>query len=517
VALMEDHPLASPKLEEHLETASHPQPVVSSNENPAPTALQEAPEPAELARLDADVSYVPPYPLDAPYGFPAHPVLRHWKHITGALLLLGAIVSGTYVWQNDASNSYLQSSLGGALGALPVAASGSDVAGELPVRVSVSSAPAGATIFLDLDSIGVTPLRNYPLASGAYILSVRSPDQSRIDTVIYVEEGEFTYNFSLIGGIPTVQQERTSGRLALSDENPVRETVTPSIPPVPRTGASGTTATNSEAGTLLVVSEPTGGAVYLDNMLVGETPYLSQSVAPGLHNVSIELAGYGSYTQDVDLTAGETTKVTGQLGALTGTLSVLVQPWGTIYIDGRMHRQDTDVQYRVDLPVGSHQVRVVHPTLGTWQRTVEIEGGATQQVNVLFQTSSPPVETSTAVSTPDTQAQEPAAPELTPDASGIYPIVEEPPQLLGNLQDLYRLAQYPPAAYNARLEGRVYLRFVVDEAGRVSNATVTRSLGMGTDEEALRLIRQARFTPGKVDGVPVKSWHSFYIVFQIPE
>lgn len=80
---------------------------------------------------------------------------------------------------------------------------------------------------------------------------------------------------------------------------------------------------------------------------------------------------------------------------------------------------------------------------------------------------------------------------------------------------MYRGARYPAMARKFAKEGRVFLRFVVDKDGRVQKASVIRGIGMGCDEEALRLIQSARFKPGHVKGKPVSAWHGLYIEFRL--
>ncbi|ARA93177.1 hypothetical protein AWN76_008400 [Rhodothermaceae bacterium RA] len=88
----------------------------------------------------------------------------------------------------------------------------------------------------------------------------------------------------------------------------------------------------------------------------------------------------------------------------------------------------------------------------------------------------------------------------------VFVRVEEMPELIGGLQVLERQLRYPEIARKAGIEGRVIVQFVVDETGRVVDPVVVRGIGAGCDEEAVRLVKQARFKPGKDKGqvVPVK-------------
>ncbi len=62
---------------------------------------------------------------------------------------------------------------------------------------------------------------------------------------------------------------------------------------------------------------------------------------------------------------------------------------------------------------------------------------------------------------------------------------------------------YPAAARANGVEGDVGLELVVDDAGVVESARVTRSVGQGLDQAALQAIRQFRFAPATKDGHPV--------------
>ena len=99
---------------------------------------------------------------------------------------------------------------------------------------------------------------------------------------------------------------------------------------------------------------------------------------------------------------------------------------------------------------------------------------------------------------------------------GVYLVAEEPPKLIGGLQALVSKARYPEVAYQSRVEGRVYVQFVVNERGRVQDAEVIRGVGAGCDEEALRVIREARFEPGRVSGEAVKARATLFIPFKLP-
>jgi protein TonB len=107
----------------------------------------------------------------------------------------------------------------------------------------------------------------------------------------------------------------------------------------------------------------------------------------------------------------------------------------------------------------------------------------------------------------------------TPAAPTIYFTADELPTFPGGdaamLKFLSSRLQYPVAALDRHLSGKVYLTFVVDPEGRLHDPQVVRGLGAGLDEEALRLVRlMPWWNPGKVHGQPVWVSVTMPIVFR---
>ena len=97
-----------------------------------------------------------------------------------------------------------------------------------------------------------------------------------------------------------------------------------------------------------------------------------------------------------------------------------------------------------------------------------------------------------------------------PDAHGVYAVVEDMPEPTNGMEEFYRFVmnnmQYPKAAREANMEGRVFIQFVVDETGELTQAEVLKGIGRGCDEEALRIIKESpAWNPGLVGGQAVKT------------
>ncbi len=76
--------------------------------------------------------------------------------------------------------------------------------------------------------------------------------------------------------------------------------------------------------------------------------------------------------------------------------------------------------------------------------------------------------------------------------------------------------KYPKTARDAKIEGKVFITFVVTELGYLEDVKVLKWLGYGLDEEALRLVHNmSRWTPGKMRGKSMSVKYNLPIVFKL--
>jgi TonB family protein len=91
----------------------------------------------------------------------------------------------------------------------------------------------------------------------------------------------------------------------------------------------------------------------------------------------------------------------------------------------------------------------------------------------------------------------------------IFTVVEESPHYPGGGEMMNKFLQeniqYPKAALEASIQGTVYMTFVVEKDGSITDVHVLRGIGGGCDEEATRVIkRMPKWIPGKQRGKPVR-------------
>ena len=83
-----------------------------------------------------------------------------------------------------------------------------------------------------------------------------------------------------------------------------------------------------------------------------------------------------------------------------------------------------------------------------------------------------------------------------------------------------RDSRYPAQAKENKIEGRVYIQFIVEKDGNLSKAKIVRDLSAGCGAEALRIVEQMnklseRWTPGKHYGEIVRVQYTLPVIFML--
>lgn len=102
----------------------------------------------------------------------------------------------------------------------------------------------------------------------------------------------------------------------------------------------------------------------------------------------------------------------------------------------------------------------------------------------------------------------------------IFTIVETQPSFPGGTAAMYKYlgnsTKYPPMARDNNIQGRVYVSFVVEKNGSITDVKVLRGIGGGCDEEALRVVKaMPKWSAGKQRGKAVRVRFNLPIVFTL--
>lgn len=102
----------------------------------------------------------------------------------------------------------------------------------------------------------------------------------------------------------------------------------------------------------------------------------------------------------------------------------------------------------------------------------------------------------------------------------IYTEVEVMPNFPGGqarmLSFIGKKVRYPAIAKENNIQGKVYVQFVINKDGSISDAQVLRGIGGGCDEEALRAVNaMPNWIPGEQRGKPVRTRFVLPVNFQL--
>ena len=141
--------------------------------------------------------------------------------------------------------------------------------------LSIGSAPAGASVFMDSSLQGITDqsgtLNLNTIPSGNHIIKVTAPGYNNWIETVYVKPNTNTY-------VPVVMTP-----------------IGPSPTPVPTAGA------------LNIVSTPPGADIFVDNLFRGYTPSTITEIDPGQHRIVLKYTGYTDYSGTASVNPGQTT------------------------------------------------------------------------------------------------------------------------------------------------------------------------------------------------------------------
>ena len=102
----------------------------------------------------------------------------------------------------------------------------------------------------------------------------------------------------------------------------------------------------------------------------------------------------------------------------------------------------------------------------------------------------------------------------------IFQIVEEMPSFPGGeaklMEYVAKNIKYPQIARETGIQGRVFVGFVVEPDGSISNVKLLRGIGGGCDEEAMRVIKSLpNWKPGKQRGKAVRVSYQIPVFFKL--
>lgn len=104
----------------------------------------------------------------------------------------------------------------------------------------------------------------------------------------------------------------------------------------------------------------------------------------------------------------------------------------------------------------------------------------------------------------------------------VFVVVEEQAEFPRGMDSMYayivKNLKYPELAKEKGIEGRVFVQFVIEKDGSISNVKILRGIGGGCEEAAVEMIKNMpKWKPGKQRGKPVRYQYVLPIKFELPK
>lgn len=121
--------------------------------------------------------------------------------------------------------------------------------------------------------------------------------------------------------------------------------------------------------------------VYLDDVFRGrpgaEGRLILREINPGPHKLRVSSPGRQTFETTVTLADGEATTLPANLPELGGKLTIQTAPGANVFLDGQNRGQvdPSGDQTLLDVPPGTHEVRISAARKQEWQRSVQVGAG----------------------------------------------------------------------------------------------------------------------------------------------
>ena len=200
--------------------------------------------------------------------------------------------------------------------------------------IIIESVPSGASVYINDEFVGNTPLEGYKQAYGKYSYRLEHPNYHPESGTIDLNTGRFEK----------------------------KVTFSPAF------------------GAISVTSEKQGAKVLLDGKDTGKvTPCTLDEVPSGQHSITLQLDMYAPYQQKVNVSDGQTTKVEASMDAKFAEITIQSTEGAQIYCNGN---QIGTSSYKGNMREGYYdiEVQLTHHKASTQQ--IQVKSGQPQQITI---------------------------------------------------------------------------------------------------------------------------------------
>ena len=260
-------------------------------------------------------------------------------------------------------------------------------------------------------------------------------------------------------------------------------------------------AETAKFATLSIETNPSGATVYIDGSKVGVTPLRNFSAAYGKHTIKLSKTDYFDNVFPCDFNKDKV-DIRQNLIIRKSKLNIATTPSGAdVYLDGVKAGKTPMSGYEV--PYGKHKIRVSKSGYDDIEETFTFGKAGVDIKKVM------------------PKSVENIVVEEKAEEDVVFHVSEENPEFPGGTAALMKYLvdniKYPRISREKGSQGRVFLRFIVDKDGSVTNVEVLKSSGdVYLDREAVRVAKSMpKWKPGRQAGKAVKVWFTLPVVFRL--
>lgn len=267
-------------------------------------------------------------------------------------------------------------------------------------RVSITSQPVGASVIVDGQDRGVTPITLFDLAPGRHHLKLRLAGYVERDRFFNTDEGPFIEKSAVlqpVKGLLLVKTDPPGATIVIDGvargqsprlvtDLPAKDTYALKLRKTGYLEQAVTLKFNGrepvvideklvlDSGVVNIVSDPAGADVVVNGIARGKTPTLVRGIPRGRTTVKFTLEGFSDEVRELAMRAGDQQTLSVALQPLPGTLHLLSEPSGArFYVNDEA--RGTGPLVIPGLKPGKYVVRAEKEGFGTMTREVEIFNG----------------------------------------------------------------------------------------------------------------------------------------------
>jgi serine/threonine protein kinase len=271
--------------------------------------------------------------------------------------------------------------------------------------VMIVSQPEQALVYINDDSVGVTPFYSDQISHSSFSLQVKKDSFLTRDTLVYLDNDTLNYLSFLLTPLarfslnfypenaavhineqkydirPSDEIQLPPGDYLVSVTHDEYESFSQTIALQPGSNpaiSAQLTKKTSEISTpvyanVYINSTPTDAMIYYRDRYLGNTPFQHTNLDPGYYEVTLKKDGFRDYSERIFIAAGQSKQLQFQLQRILTNLNITSEPAdANVWIDNRLI-QSKRTPLKVDsLTSGMHLVRIEHDGYKAFQQEIEL-------------------------------------------------------------------------------------------------------------------------------------------------